>query len=205
MLEILSLAIFYTLILVISVGPITFTLFDVSIRKGFKAVLLFIIGVYCSDLLFISLIQFGFEKYLKNYFQSKDTIFYAGLLLITFGIIQVIKTFKNKTQLLETKNNEFAKQFVKGFTINSLAPGVLAFWILLSGVVHSQKLFKNWYDALIFFGTILTLNFGFDILKALMAKKLKTIMNTRVQKILQYSVGIIFIVFGIGIVVQTFL
>jgi len=204
MFEIISQAIFYTFVLVISVGPITFTLFDISIRKGFKTALLFILGVYFSDLIFITLIQFGFEKYLKDYLQDKNAILVAGILLVFFGIIQVLNTKKNNQKTYVVVQKDYAKQFLKGFTINSLAPGVLGFWILLSGVVHSQKLFKQSYDAVLFFGTILCLNFCFDILKSYLAKKLKSFLNARVQYILQLSVGAIFIVFGIVVMLKYF-
>lgn len=198
MLQLVSLALFYALILVISVGPITFNLVETSINKGFRVALFFILGVYFSDVLLISLLNLGFRKIFTQYLSATNLSLFGGFILIGLGVLNLLQLQKKTTPIAVALNSKtISTQFIKGFTLNTFAPSVVGFWIVLSSTLHAQKILTKPYYIYIFFGILLGLNFSFDIVKSLLAKRFKKYLTIENQLLLRKAIAVLFIAFGL--------
>jgi threonine/homoserine/homoserine lactone efflux protein len=86
--------------------------------------------------------------------------------------------------------------FIKGFIVNTLNPAVILFWIATLSVANSH--YKNQPSlTLVFFTGVLFTTFSTDMIKALLAYKLRRFLDDKTISILNKSVGILIIISGI--------
>jgi len=133
--------------------------------------------------------------------------FIGGLILIVYGTITYLdKSGKKETEesfKLATNNNYF-KLILKGFFLNFINIGVLAFWLGLI-VVIGPTLDMNPTSIFYYFTIILASYFLTDIGKIVLAKQLKSRMTPVVVYRIKRIMGILLIVFGVGLMLKGFL
>ena len=93
---------------------------------------------------------------------------------------------------------------LKGFFLNFINVGVLAFWLGLI-VVIGPTLNMNPTHIFYYFGIILTSYFVTDLGKIVLAKQLKSKMTSLVVYRIKRLMGILLIVFGVGLMLKGFL
>ena len=196
------------LIMAVSVGPVIFTILKQSINNGHKGGFSFVAGVWLSDLLLV-IISNMFSSLVMEALAFKNTIGYVGaVFVVSLGIYYV---FFKKVNFGEEKNLplvEFGKKaitktFISGFIINTLNPSVMLFWLINAtafAVTHTP------FERIILFGTCLLVNVVADILKVMLAAKVRhsltphTFQCIVVINIINKISGTILIIFGLGIV-----
>ncbi len=117
----------------------------------------------------------------------------------------------NKRQALEAAKiikvplkNNYLKLFFKGFFLNFINVGVLAFW-LGTVLVIGPTLKMNQSAIFWYFGTVLLSYFMTDLGKIFLAKQLKNKMTPQVIFRIKKIMGIILIVCGVFLMLKGFI
>lgn len=198
------------LIVSISVGPIFFVLLDISINKGFKHSLAYILGVFISDSIMISILNLGLFDILNHSEQIRTWLFrIGGLILLVAGLRKLYTTYthvpidKDTSDELHSVKN-LSSTMILGFTVNTMTPTVFFYWVgmatFLSGREYGSLPDAKWY----FFGTILFVVIFLDIFKALLASRLKRILNDKNISYLNYIISMILIGISIFLLIKGF-
>jgi len=197
-------AILIGVLLSFMIGPVFFVLLQTSILKGARAAISFNIGVVLSDIVFISIVYLGSRKILEQIKDDSRLFFIGGLILMSYGIFtylkKVDKSLAPKTTKISSKNN-YLGLFFKGFLLNFINVGVLAFW-LGTFVIMGPQLDMNPTKIYYFFALILVSYFTIDIGKIVLAKKLRSKMTPTTIVKLQRIMGIFLVVFGVVLVMR---
>ena len=206
MIEDIILGIPLGILLCFMIGPVFFVLLETAAIKGFRAALVFDAGVVTADFVFICIAYFSSYRLINNIKDEPALFIFGGLIMVTYGIISFLKQkkaikkldFKDQIELIK-KN--YAGLFVKGFLLNFINVGVLGFWLLIFITFGPQLELKTTRLAT-FFTSIIVTYLVVDIIKILLAKRLKSKMTTaNILKIKQVT-SILLIVFGITIMLQ---
>ncbi|MEP6616431.1 MAG: LysE family transporter [Ginsengibacter sp.] len=185
------------LLLVISVGPVIFTIIKQSINNGKEGGFSFVAGVWLSDLLWILLSNI-FSEFVTRLLDFKKPIGFAGsLFLISMGIFYVffkkVNLHPKGIQLPPLEKSDHAKIALQGFLINTLNPAVMAFWITSAtaiAVTHTLR------ERIIIFSTCFFINVMADVGKVTLAGKLRSKLTVHNIKVINRISGAILITFG---------
>ncbi len=192
------------------IGPVFFMLIQTSILKGARAAIVFDLGVILGDLSFILIAYYGSRSLLEKIKDDPRLFFLGGLVLIIYGLITYLEK-ENKKEALESAKivdvpikNNYLKLFFKGFFLNFINVGVLAFWLGTVLVIGpTLKMDQNaifWY-----FGTVLIGYFVTDLGKIFLAKQLKSKMTPQVIFRVKKIMGIILIICGVFLMLKGFI
>lgn len=192
------------------IGPVFFMLIQTSILKGARAAISLDLGVIFGDICFILISYYGSRSLLEKIKDDPRLFFIGGLILIIYGVITYFDRENKKEALASAKDievpivaNNYLKLFVKGFFLNFINIGVLAFWLGTILVIGpALKMNQNaifWYFATIILGYLTT-----DLCKILLAKQLKSKMTPLVIYRVKRIMGIILIVCGIYLMLMGF-
>lgn len=180
------------------IGPIFFGLVDITISKGWKSGLAYIMAVIFTDVLFIVAINKLFSQ-----LNFEDYKFYIGLvggiILMFFGLI----TFFAKASLKSIDIEDIktiSGAFFKGVVINGLNPFVIIWWIGL--YTSTSILGYTFSDKFIYYFCILLMVFLFDLLKMRFAYYLKTRLSIEKIGIVKKVAGVALFLFGIVMITK---
>lgn len=193
------------------IGPVFFMLIQTSILKGARAAIAFDLGVILGDLSFILIAYYGSRPILEKIKDDPRLFFIGGLVLIIYGLITYLEKENKKDALKSAKSidvliikNNYLKLFIKGFFLNFINVGVLAFWLGTVLVIGpTLKMDQNaifWY-----FGTVLLGYFITDLGKIFLAKQLKIKMTPPVIYRVKKIMGIILIICGVFLMLKGFI
>lgn len=192
------------------IGPVFFMLLQTSILKGAKAAIIFDLGVILGDITFILISYFGSRSLLEKIKDDPRLFFIGGLVMIVYGLITYIDK-ENKKESLETSDiidvsasNNYLRLFVKGFFLNFINIGVLAFW-LGTVLVVGPTLNMNEKSIFIYFSVIILGYFVTDLGKIFLAKQLKDKLTSNVVFRIKRVMGIILIIFGVFLMLKGFI
>lgn len=193
-------------ILALSVGPVIFTIIKQSLHSGYAGGLSFVLGVWLSDILLV-LVSNLFSELVRTLLSYKTAIGILGsLFLLGIGILYVF--FKKVTLPSETAGSlykvphwEMLKIFTSGFLINTLNPSVIIFWLGSATAFSGQ--FK-WPERTLVFSICILVNIVADILKVVMAGKLRTKLTLRTIVVINKISGTLLILFGLALFYGTF-
>ena len=186
-------------LLAISVGPIVFTVIKQSLNNGLKGGFAFITGIFLSDVFLVVCCNFftQFFKALSNY--DKQLGIAGSILLIIVGVyflfFKKVKLAENGDQLVLFSTGDYAKLFFAGAIMNLLNPGIIVFWFVWATAYISHTMQQR----LIIFGIALVLAFAADIIKVVLADRIrKKLTPKNIHRINQLN-GLILLGFGIAL------
>lgn len=199
-------AIILGILLAFLIGPVFFVLLETAAIKGLRAALAVDLGVIFADIVFILLAYFGTSKILEKIKDDPALFIFGGMLLATYGVISFVKERKNYNKIRDTSveiisKNNYLRLFVKGFLLNFINIGVLAFWIGIV-VVAGPQMDMNANRIFFFFCMVLGTYLAVDIIKMLLAKRLKERLTPKRIYIVKKVISIIMIVFGGFLIVK---
>ncbi len=206
MIEDIILGIPLGILLCFMIGPVFFVLLETAAIKGFRAALVFDAGVVTADLFFIAIAYFSSYRLINNIKDEPALFIFGGLIMVTYGVISFVKQKKANKKLdlndqIELIKKNYGGLFVKGFLLNFINVGVLGFWLLIFITFGPQLELKTSRLA-VFFTSVIATYLVVDIIKILLAKRLKSKMTpANILKIKQVT-SILLIVFGITIMLQ---
>jgi len=189
------------------IGPVFFVLIETSATKGFRAAVVFDIGVIIADVFFIGLAYFSSFQLLENLSNQPGLFVFGGMIITVYGIIIFLKKPKISTneasELVFTKTN-YLGLFVKGFLLNFINIGVLVFWLGVI-IITGPSLENNLNRFVAFFGTMILAYFITDLFKIILAKQLKKKLTPdRILKV-KKLLGLILVICGLVLIVKGFL
>jgi threonine/homoserine/homoserine lactone efflux protein len=185
------------LLLVISVGPVIFTIIKQSINNGKEGGFSFVIGVWVSDFLLVILSNV-FSELVTHLLAFKKPIGITGsLFLIGMGVYYLffkkVPLHPEDVSLPPLKASDHAKIAIQGFLLNTLNPAVIAFWLTAAtaiAVTHTVK------ERTIIFATTLIINMSADVAKVRLAGKLRSKLTIHNIRLINKISGLILLIFG---------
>jgi threonine/homoserine/homoserine lactone efflux protein len=190
------------MILAISVGPVIFTILKQSLNNGQKGGFSFVAGVWFSDIILV-IISNMFSNLVVSALAFQSTIAYVGaVFVISMGIYYL---FFKKVYFADDKNvilvqfgkKAFTKAFASGFLINTLNPSVMLFWLINATAFAASN---TTTERFIIFSVCLGVNILADILKVLLAAKVRHSLTPHNINIINKVSGTILIGFGLAII-----
>ena len=205
--DILS-AIPWGILLAFTIGPVFFVLLETSILKGFRAAMVFDLGVVFGDIVFILIAYFSTSSILEKLKDDPGLFIFGGIIMISFGIISFLKDKKDfqkkkeeniDDEIIPQKN--YLKLFIKGFFLNFINIGVLGFWLGII-IIFGPKLNMETNRIMVFISTILLTYLLVDVLKIQLAKKLKSKLTPYNIYKIKRIISVILMVFGVFLMIQ---
>lgn len=190
------------------IGPVFFMLIKTSILKGARAAIAFDLGVILGDISFMLIAYFGSRSLLEKIKDDPRLFLIGGLVLIVYGLITYLdKNNKKEAEAPDVvlpESNNYLKLLFKGFFLNFINIGVLAFWLGLIVVIgptyDMNPKYLVWY-----FGTVIAGYMITDLGKILLAKQLKSRLTPLVIYRIKRGMGILLIVFGAFLMLKGFI
>ena len=189
------------------IGPVFFVLLETSAVKGFRAALVFDLGVVFADIVFILIAYFSSYKLIESLKNDPAIFIFGGILMLTYGIISFIKLKKLKNEVSEEEiefvfqKKDYRALFIKGFLLNFINVGVLLFWFLIL-ITVGPKLELETSRMITFFTSVILTYLLVDTGKIVLAKQLKHKMTPKNTLTIKKIISILLIVFGIAIMLQ---
>ncbi|MGA9636998.1 LysE family translocator [Flavobacterium sp.] len=190
------------------IGPVFFILLETSIIKGFRAAIVFDLGVVFADIFFLSIAYLGSYRLIKSLEDKPALFIFGGMLMLAYGIISFINLKKEKKVNTKEIDNEIIRKnyvslFFKGFFLNIINIGVLGFWLAVI-ISVGPKLEMQTSRMLTFFTTVIITYLLVDCLKIVLAKQLKTKMTPSNILKIKKGISIVLMVFGLVLMTQGF-
>lgn len=193
------------------IGPVFFMLIQTSILKGARAAIVFDLGVVLGDISFILIAYYGSRSLLEKIKDDPRLFFIGGLVLIIYGVITYLDKENKKEDLKSAKSieipivkNNYLKLFLKGYFLNFINIGVLAFW-LGTVLVIGPTLNMNQNAIFSYFAVIILAYFVTDLGKIFLAKQLKDKMTPTLTYRIKRIMGVILIVCGVFLILKGFI
>ncbi|HVE60685.1 MAG TPA: LysE family transporter [Chitinophagaceae bacterium] len=187
------------LLLSIAVGPVLFTIIKQSINNGIKGGLAFVAGVSLSDISLAVASNF-FTELFNTIIERKELVGIIGsFFLITVGIYFLFfkKVAVNEAgkQLMKFRKRDYLKLTIAGFFMNILNPLIIGFWLTTSTSFANHTLRQRFF----IFSIALALVLFSDIIKVLLANKIRKRLTLKNILLLNRVNGIILIGFGLAL------
>jgi threonine/homoserine/homoserine lactone efflux protein len=189
------------------IGPVFFVLLETSAVKGFRAALVFDLGVVLADIFFILIAYFSSYRLIQSLKNDPAIFIFGGILMLTYGLISFIKLRKitskgneDDVEIVFQKKN-YRALFIKGFLLNFINVGVLLFWFLIL-ITVGPKLELETSRMLTFFTSVILTYLFVDMGKILLAKQLKHKLTPKNILTIKKIISILLILFGMTIMLQ---
>ena len=189
------------------IGPVFFMLIQTSILKGARAAIVFDLGVVIADVVFILFAYYGSHQFLMQVKDDPNLYFIGGGVLFIYGLGMFLKKEKQVVQKQKfdiPEKNNYLGLIAKGFFLNFINVGVLAFWLLLViGIGPSLEMDEG--RIFQFFGAIIIAYFITDLGKIILAKQLKNKLTPKVIRKIKRGMGIVLMLFGLALISKGFI
>jgi threonine/homoserine/homoserine lactone efflux protein len=191
------------------VGPSFVSLLQTSINRGFYAGVQFAVGIALSDITLISLSYLGALQFLGAANNQLKMGIIGGIIVIGFGLV----TFTRKHRISSPYkiditrktegffNGRLLKYISKGYFMNIFNPFLLIFWLGVMGLVSSKYGIPSKEIFIFFIGTVSAV-FLTDLLKCIVANKIKHYLNPKVLTMVNRIVGLCMVGFGILLIIR---
>ena len=188
------------------IGPVFFILIETSIIKGFRAALVFDLGVILGDIVFIAIAYLGSYRLIQSLNDNSALFMFGGIMMLAYGVVSYLGLRKGKkidTNKIDTEiiRKDYKGLFIKGFFLNIINIGVLGFWLAVIISVGPKLEMQN-SRMLTFFISVITSYILVDCLKILLAKQLKNKMTPNNILKIKKGISIVLMVFGIALIFQ---
>jgi threonine/homoserine/homoserine lactone efflux protein len=188
----------------ISVGPTIFAILRYSLQSGWKAGMSFVLGVSISDILYVALANSASSR-LAMLLKHMTFIGYAGaLVFIIMGLsayFKKVKVTRHANDDAKVPGKQYPRIALSGFLMNSLNPGVIITWL---SAVAAIATFNN-NERITFFSACLLLILGFDLLKVLLAQRIRKHLTPRTILYLNRISALCIVGMGIFMFIKTYL
>ena len=188
------------------IGPVFFVLLETSVVKGFRAAVVFDLGVMLADVIFILIAYFSSYRLIASIKDDPALFIFGGLVMLTYGIISLVKIRKPKKNIdpedpVELARTNYMNLFLKGFFLNFINIGVLGFWLALL-ITIGPKLELDDMRMFTFFTTVILAYFVTDVFKILLAKQLRNKLNPNNIMLIKKAISIVLIISGLFLLTQ---
>ncbi len=186
-------------------GPMLFILLQAGVEHGLRAGVIAGAGAWLSDIFYIIAVYFGLS-YMQAVSNAEGFEFYVamigGAILAFMGAGIFIQSAEIPEPGIKISRHSLWWLGTKCFLINTFNPGAALFWIgimsnfILDGQLHAQ-------NATIFFGSIMGTIVITDVLKVLLAKRIRRFLQPDVIQKIKKVTGLALIIFGILLIFKS--
>lgn len=188
----------------ISVGPTIFAILRYSVQSGWKAGMAFVLGVSVSDILYVALANSASAR-LAQLLTHMTFIGYAGaLVFIGMGLsafLKKVKVNRHAADDAKVPGQQYTRIALSGFLMNSLNPGVIITWLSAVAAIATF----NTSERFTFFAACLLLILGFDLLKVLLAQRIRKHLTPRTILYLNRISALCIVGMGVFLLIKTYL
>jgi len=196
------------LLLCFMIGPVFFALLQTAIEEGFRASAMVGAGIWCSDIMYISISYFGL-KFVHKAIEGGNLELFIGamgtLLFLIFGLVALLMPPKNllvPDDQLYKRSSSYLSLYIKGFLLNAFNPFTIFLWIgIMSTILIDSELTNQ--KAFVFFGAILGTVVLTDLLKIFLSKKIRNLIRPRHLIWIRKGTGIALLAFGVFLLIRT--
>jgi len=193
-----------------TIGPVFFTILEISVSKGFKAAVFFNIGVVFSEIVFFAVAYASTSNLLNSIQENPSWKILGGVLLAFYAGITLLGMYQNKEKKEQQNlfkspppSPKLIKNLIKGFGLNIINFAVLVFWILI--VANYAPGFQDsQYKMIVFFLVIVGTYFTIDLGKIYLAQQLKTSLTDSVITKIKLIVNAIILIIGLVLIFEGF-
>ncbi|MDA8733702.1 LysE family transporter [Flavobacteriaceae bacterium] len=203
-------AIFLGIILSFTIGPVFFTILEISVSKGFKAAVFFNIGVVFSEIVFFAIAYASTSSLLESIQENPSWKVLGGVLLSFYAGITLLGMYQNKDDVdhysfnPKSESPNVIKNMIRGFLLNIINFAVLVFWILV--VANYGPGFQDTdYKMVMFFLAIVGTYFSIDLGKIYLAQQLKNYLTKEIIVKIKLAVNVIILIIGLVLIFKGFL
>lgn len=192
--------------LAVLLGPALFALVQTSIHRGFRSGVFMALGIFFSDITLVFLCYIGAMQIISSGHNRLIFGIIAGVILILYGIVAFTRHIKiNGTAANNNSINSNPGWFtfvLKGYFLNVANPYVWLFWMTVTVGVTSDYGDDNLRSATLFFSGALLMILVTDVVKAYVAKKIKSLLNEKNIRRMNKLVGILLFFFGVVLIAR---
>ena len=187
--------------LTLMIGPITFTILDSSLSRGWRAGVLAGAGMWISEISDITLCYLGGQRVIDSIQREGVNSWMgvvAGLVLVGIAVTLWVKRHaqlgKARAELPSARN--LAGHAGRGFLVNSFSPFTVIFWpsLVLTKALNTDMSHQS---ALLFFGSIIVALMIGDTLKAVFAEWIRRRLKDRYIRTSRIVFAIVFAAIGL--------
>ncbi len=186
---------------VIFFGPVFFTILNATLQYGQKGGLVVSVGIVISDLICALLCSLA-----TPWVTHPTTIFWltiiGTLVLLGMGLKYIIKPIKYQEMNLQLDGNKYLGFFTKGLIVNISSPFTFVYW--LGAEANGANTYHETWKVVLYIAGILAGIFLIDILKVVLSKQIRRLLQPKTLKIFSICTGIILIGFGISLIVYQY-
>lgn len=187
------------------IGPVFFVLLETSATKGFRAGLVFDLGVIFADIIFLVIAYFSSFQLLENLSNQPGLYVFGGVILSVYGIsIFFNREYSGAKTDIKPRKGGYLSLFVKGFLLNFINIGVLVFWLGVI-IIVGPTLDNDPQRIITFFSGMLGAYLLTDMIKILLAKQLRSKLTIERIRWIKKGLGIILLFCGLVLIVKGFL
>jgi threonine/homoserine/homoserine lactone efflux protein len=188
------------------IGPVFFILLETSIIKGFRAAIVFDMGVVLGDIVFIGIAYLGSYRLIQSLKDKPALFIFGGILMLAYGVISFISLRKEKKIDTKQIDNEIIRKnyfslFIKGFFLNIINIGVLGFWLAII-ISIGPKMEMETTRMMTFFSAVIISYLLVDCIKILLAKQLKSKMTPSNILKIKKGISVVLMIFGSVLITQ---
>ena len=195
---------FLGLTVAIIIGPAMIALIQTSIKYGVRHGVYLALGIFTSDLTIVVGSYFGASQILVNPTNHLILGIIGGSILLMFGVGSLFRKVPDSDTVeaireLKFKHRGFFTYFFKGYFLNLANPSIWFFWITSVVAINSSYGGDNNKVAFFFAGTLVMVLMT-DILKAVLANKIRTAISPQVKLWINRIAGILFLIIGLFVI-----
>lgn len=187
------------------IGPVFFVLLETSATKGFRAGLVFDLGVILADIVFLTIAYFSSFQLLKNLSNLPGLYVFGGVILAVYGIsIFFNREYAGAHTEIKPRRGGYLSLFIKGFLLNFINIGVLVFWLGVI-IIVGPSLDNDPNRIVVFFSSMLGAYLVTDMVKILLAKQLRRKLTIERIRWVKKGLGVILLLCGLVLITKGFL
>ena len=186
------------LAMVLFVGPVLFTILQITLEKGLKAGISCAIGVFISDVVCVLICLYAANTFLA-YSQFDFWISIIGIIiLLLIGIKYILAPNLNTEVVSEASKITSFTAFSKGFLVNLINPFVFGVWLAVIGI--AKQSYTADADILTYLIGATSAVLFTDVAKVLLAEKIRKYIQPSLLAKLYKICGILLIIFSFRII-----
>lgn len=189
----------------ISVGPVIFTILKQSLVNGHRGGFIFIAGVSISDIALVLVCNlfsdlFDLALQYKQILGGVGSAFLIGMGAYNLFFKKIVADTA-QVQKIQLAGKQSVRIFLSGFFMNTLNPGAFLFWFVACAALISDAAVKTHPIAYkwVAFSSCLAFVLAMDIVKVLLAGKIRSKLTPKTLQIITQISGAILVIFGIAL------
>ena len=184
-------------------GPLFLATISHGAKTGAKSGLIFSVAHTIVEFSLIMLFAFGLLTVASEKIVILGVGLAGGIVLITFGVIQIRNSFVFKIEALKKKGSSFRHLFLIGLAFTGLNPYFILWWLTVGAeLILISLAFASFAGVIFMYICHVWMDYVWLISVAHLAKKGTNIIGLKVYRIFIAVFGVILIYFGITFILN---